>query len=202
MTNPNESETSVFNRPTPGLIDFLLTRRSGSAKAMEGPGPSESELRTILTAAARVPDHGKIFPWRLIVFQGNARLRAGEMFADCLRQNEPDAGEVRLEIEQRRFTRAPIVVGVVSRVTQGLAIPEWEQELSAGAVCQTMLIASVALGYIASWLTEWPAYDAGVRKRFGLADNERIAGFIYIGKPAAPLKERARPVLDDIVTMF
>ena len=192
----------TLNRSAPGTIDLLLTRRSGSAKAMTGPGPSAEELRTILTAAARVPDHGKLFPWRFIIFEGDARARFGEVLAECLKATEPDVSEERLVMERGRFLRAPVVVGVISRVREGIPIPVWEQELSAGAVCQTMLIAATSLGYVANWLTEWPAYCPPVGERLGLQPGERIAGCVYIGKPTLPLEERVRPDLDKLVTRF
>lgn len=191
----------VLNRPAPKTIDLLLSRRSGSAKAMTGPGPSPVELETILRAAARVPDHGKLFPWRFIVFEGEARARFGEMIVEALRETEKVTDE-RAALEAGRFLRAPVVVGVVSRVREAIPIPEWEQILSAGAVCQTMLLASHALGYVANWLTEWYAYHPVVRERLGLKPGERIAGFIYIGKSTVELEERVRPDMEKIVTRF
>jgi nitroreductase len=191
----------LFNRPAPGTIALLLTRRSGSAKAMTGPGPTPAELETILRAASRVPDHGKLFPWRFIVFEGEARARMGELLVDCLKQSETVTPE-RASLEAGRFLRAPLVVGVVSRVREAIPIPEWEQQLSAGAACQTMLIAAHALGYVANWLTEWCAYHPLVQERLGLKPGERIAGFIYIGKSAVALEERPRPDLARIVTRF
>jgi nitroreductase len=169
---------------------------------MTGPGPDEAELRTILTAAVRVPDHGKLFPWRFIIFEGEARARMGELIADALRESDPSVSTERLEIERARFLRAPVVVGVVSRAKSGIPIPEWEQQLSAGAVCQTMLIAATAMGLVASWITEWCAYDSRVGERLGLGNGERIAGFVYIGKPAVPLEERVRPELEKLVSWF
>ena len=197
----NSTPKDVFNRPAPQTIDLLLSRRSGSAKAMTGPGPDAEELRTILRAAARVPDHSKLFPWRFIVFEGEARARFGELLVECLKQTETVSAE-RAALEAGRFLRAPVVVGVVSRGRGGIPIPEWEQQLSAGAVCQTMLIAAHALGYVANWLTEWCAYHPLVLERLGLKPGERIAGFIYIGKSAVPLEERARPDMEKIVTRF
>ena len=197
-----DNAAHIFNRPAPGTIDLLLTRRSGSAKAMTGPGPDAEELRTILTAAARVPDHGKLFPWRFILFEGEARARFGEVLAECLKATEADVSEERLAMERGRFLRAPVVVGVISRVREGIPIPVWEPELSAAAACQTMLIAATSLGYVANWLTEWPAYNPLVSERLDLQQGERVAGFVYIGKSAMPLEERARPDLDRIVTRY
>jgi nitroreductase len=169
---------------------------------MTGPGPSPDQLRAILTAAARAPDHGKLFPWRFILFEGEARARAGEVLAECLAQSEPGAAPERLEMERGRFLRAPVVVAVASRARESIPIPVWEQELSAGAVCQTMLIAATAMGFVANWLTEWCAFNALVKERLGLKPGERIAGFVYIGTAAAPLEERVRPDMDKIVTRF
>jgi nitroreductase len=196
-----DNATHTLNRPAPGTIDLLLSRRSGSAKAMTGPGPSAEELRTILTAAARGPDHGKLFPWRFILFEGDARARFGELLAECLTATEP-VTEERLAMERGRFLRAPVVIAVISRVREGIPIPVWEQQLSAGAACQTMLIAATSLGYVANWITEWPAYNPLVSERLCLQPGERIAGCIYIGKPAMPLEERLRPDLDKLVTRF
>jgi len=196
-----DSATPALNR-TASTLDLLLTRRSGSAKAMTGPGPSPDQLRTVLTAAARVPDHGKLFPWRFIVFEGEARARAGEVLAQCLAESEPGAASERLETERGRFLRAPVVVAVVSRARESIPIPVWEQELSAGAVCQTMLIAATAMGFVANWLTEWCAFNALVKERLGLRPGERIAGFVYIGTAAAPVEDRVRPDMEKIVTRF
>lgn len=191
----------ALNRPAPDALDLLLTRRSGSAKAMTGPGPNADQLRAILTAAARVPDHGKLFPWRFVLFEGDARARFGEVLAQCLKAGE-ETTEERLAMERARFLRAPVVVAVISRVREGIPIPAWEQELSAGAVCQTMLIAATAMGFVANWLTEWPAYNPLVAEKLGLGAGERVAGFVYIGHPAQPLEERVRPDLDKIATRY
>jgi len=191
-----------LNDLSAGMIGLLLSRRSGSAKTMRGPGPSVAELDTILQAAARVPDHGKLAPWRFIVFEGEARARMGEICARCVLEDEPQAGEARLLLERERFLRAPLVVGVVSRAREGIPIPEWEQILSAGAACQTLVLAVHAMGYVANWITEWCAYHPRVRERIGLKSGERMAGFIYIGKPAAPLEERSRPAVAALVTRF
>jgi nitroreductase len=197
-----DSATPALNRPAPDAIDLLLTRRSGSAKAMTGPGPSPAQLETILAAAMRVPDHGKLFPWRFIVFANDGRRRMGELLVEALRESEPQATPERLNMERHRFLRAPVVIAVVSRTREQIPIPEWEQILSAGAVCQTMLIAAHALGFVANWLTEWPAYHPVVKERLGLKPGERIAGFVYIGTPSLALEERVRPDPTKVVTQF
>jgi nitroreductase len=202
MNETSDTDAPVLNRPASACLDLLLSRRSGSAKAMTGPGPSPEQLRQILTCGARVPDHGKLAPWRFIVFEGEGRAHMGEILADVVSTTEHDASPERLTLERNRFLRAPIVIGVVSRVREGLPIPEWEQILSSGASCMSMVIAAHALGFVANWITEWCAFHPLVRERLGLKSGERIAGFIYIGTPAAPLQERVRPDLDSLVTRF
>lgn len=195
-------EPAQINVSVPDAIRFLLTRRSGSAKRMKGPGPSPGELETILNAAMRVPDHGKLAPWRFIVFEGDGRAAFGERLQDILKANEPDASAERLEIERTRFMRAPVVVGVISRVRTDVPIPEWEQTLSAGAACFALSLAARALGYVAAWVTEWCAYDARVREVLALGANERVAGFIYLGQPSDVLEDRPRPQLSAHITRF
>ncbi|HKD22845.1 MAG TPA: nitroreductase, partial [Rhizomicrobium sp.] len=165
-------------------------------------GPSPAQLREILAAGARAPDHGKLAPWRFILFEGEARGQMGRLLAECVCESEPQASEERLSQERRRFLRAPVVVGVISRVREGIPIPEWEQVLSAGAVCENILVASHAMGFVANWITEWCAYHPRVREALGLKSGERVAGFIYIGTAAAPLEERVRPDLDALITRF
>ncbi|HTW34533.1 MAG TPA: nitroreductase [Rhizomicrobium sp.] len=194
--------TALLNDVNAGTLGLLLSRRSGSAKTMKGPGPSPGQLRAILSAAARAPDHGKLAPWRFILFEGEARTAIGELLAECVKESEPQASEERTALERGRFLRAPVVVGVVSRVRENIPIPEWEQVLSAGAVCENMLIAAHAEGFVANWITEWYAYHPRVKERLGLKSGERIAGFIYIGTSAAPLEERVRPDLDSLITRF
>jgi nitroreductase len=160
------------------------------------------QLQQILAAASRTPDHGKLFPWRFIVFEGDARRRMGELLVESLLVSEPQAATERVEMERGRFLRAPVVIGVVSRVREAIPIPEWEQILSAGAACQNLMLAAHALGFVANWITEWPAYNPDVKARLGLKPGERIAGFIYLGTSAVALEERPRPALNEIVTWF
>lgn len=181
------------------VIDLLLSRRSVSANSLGEPGPSAAELELILRAASRVPDHKKLVPWRFLLFQGEAREAFGKVLAEVCATEESDPGAFRLENEAKRFLRAPIVIAVISRVVKNPAAPEWEQVLSAGAACQNLILAATALGYGVQWITEWYGYSKGVRKALSLADNERVAGFIYIGTPEEKPDERERPKLSDIV---
>src|SRR5579863_5517478 len=174
-------------------LKLLTTRRSFKATELAGPAPSPAEIDTLLTIASRVPDHGKLTPWRFIVFEGEARQRAGAVIAGAFRAKYPDAKPEHVEAERQRLMRAPLVVAVVSRAAPHVKIPEWEQVLSAGAVCMSLLVAARALGFSATWLTGWPAYDARFRKAIGLAEPERVAGFIHVGKATAAIEDRPRP---------
>ena len=182
-------------------IALLQRRRSAPPAIMTGPGPTAEELQTILTVASRVPDHGKLAPWRFIVFEGKARDRAGRIALDIRLEDMPELDEDGRAAELGRFARAPLVIGVVSRAAPHVKIPEWEQVLSAGAVCMTTVVAARALGFSPAWLTEWPAYDPRFRAVIGLAEHERIAGFIHIGRAPA-IEDRPRPPLAEIVTTF
>ena len=186
----------------PNAIELLKIRRSVKPREMTAPGPSPSELDTILTIGARVPDHGKLAPWRFIVFEGDARERAGEVIARVFAQKNPSALTAEIEIEKRRLTDAPLVIGVVSFTRPHPKVPAWEQELSAGASAMNMVTAATALGYGACWLTGWFAFDRDVLEGFGLKADEKFAGFIHIGTPSKPSTDRPRPPLSDIVTRF
>jgi nitroreductase len=186
----------------PEAIDLLKSRRSVKPIELGGPGPSPGELATLLTVASRVPDHGKLTPWRFIVFEGDARLKASEIIGEAFRRKRPDATPDQVEHEKRRLARAPLVIAVVSRAGPHGKIPEWEQVLSAGAAATSLVFAAHALGFAASWLTEWYAYDRGVLDALGLKPDEKIAGFVHIGRPAKSVEDRPRPPLADIVTRF
>jgi nitroreductase len=183
-------------------LRLLQTRRSVKPLELGGPGPTASELETLLTVASRVPDHGKLAPWRFIVFEGDARLVAGKLIAEVFQANKPDATADQIEFERNRLARAPLTIAVVSRAAPHVKIPEWEQLLSAGAAAMNLVTTAHALGYAASWLTEWYAYDQRVLEKFGLAPHERVAGFVHIGRAARPPEDRERPRLADIVTRF
>lgn len=186
---------------TNAILEFLQKRRSAKAILLTAPGPTPAELETILACAARVPDHKKLVPWRFVVFEGEARAAFGEVLARTVAAEEKEPpSAVRLEAERGRLTRAPTVVCVVSRVVPNPGAPEIEQLLSCGASAFNLCLAANALGYGTCWLTEWYSFSAGIHKALGLADNERIAGFVYIGTDSAPQEDRERPNLADIVT--
>ncbi len=185
------------------VLSFLLTRRSVKPVQMTEPGPSVTQLQQILTVAARVPDHKKLVPWRFIVFEGDGRRRFGDALADACRAEETEPpSHVRLDTERRRFMDAPLVVAVVSRVTPTRGAPEWEQILSAGAACFNLCLAANSLGFASNWLTGWYAYSPAIKAHLGLADDERIAGFVYIGSANDTPPDRERPDLTRIVTHY
>lgn len=196
----SKKHDAAFNHPAPHALDLLLTRRSGSAKAMEGPGPSKKQIEDILRAGARAPDHGKLFPWRFILFEGKGRQRMGDILAEVAEAEGERTKQV--EEERIRFLRAPLVIGVISAAREQHKVPVWEQELSAGAVCQNILIAATAQGFVGNWLTEWYAYHPAVKQKMGLKPGERVAGFIYVGTAKDALEERPRPEMEKIVSIF
>lgn len=150
-------------------------------------------MRELLSCAVRVPDHGKLVPWRFIAIAGEARHALGEFLAARSLERDPDAAPALVEKDRLRFSHAPLVLGVIARLTPGHKVPEQEQLLSGGAVCFQLLQAADALGFGAQWLTGWAAYDAAVAARLGLADHERVLGFIHLGTAREPVPERERP---------
>lgn len=191
--SPQFGETLAPHHRNDATLKLLAERRSTVAKNMTEPGPSPEQIDDLIRIATRVPDHGKIAPWRFVLFQGDARVRFGNILRKVYESTNPDAPEELLEFEAGRFTRAPLVICIVSTVLERHKIPTWEQELSSGAVGQQLLIAASAMGFAAQWLTEWYAYDPMVKDALGLRSGERVAGFIYIGTATEDAIERVRP---------
>jgi nitroreductase len=181
-------------------IELLKTRRSPSASDLAEPGPDDSQLQTLLTAAARVPDHGKLVPWRFLVLTKKGRAPIAEALTECFRKDHPQATPDQIEKERSRFANSPLIIIVISRAAPHPKIPEWEQVLSAGAVCMNLVQAAHALGFGANWLTGWPAYDRSSLDILGVQANERVAGVVHIGTASGTREDRARPNLDEIVT--
>lgn len=197
MTTPGV----VSARNIPDMIDFLRVRRSSKVAALGLPGPGPGQIDTMLALAARVPDHGKLVPWRFIVFEGDARIRAGECLRQAFLAENPDASPDKLDLEAARFQRAPVVIAIVSSLRDGKA-PEWEQVLSAGAACFNLCLSANAQGFATTWLTEWYAYSPGFAALMGLGDRERFAGFVYIGTAKQAPEERERPDIGAITRRF
>lgn len=187
----------MFN-DTSTPLTLLATRRSGKPRDMVAPGPDAAELRDLVMLAARVPDHGKLAPWRFVIVAPDQREALAAVITDAYRAERPQAGRLEIEAMEQFARQAPSLVVVLSSPAPASHIPLWEQELSAGAVCMNLLTAVTAAGYVGGWLTGWPAFSERVRDAFGSAP-ERIAGFVFIGTPAKPLEERPRPDADTIV---
>lgn len=187
---------------TSSVLNFLKTRKSASAKAMEGEGPTPAQLDEILTCAVRVPDHGKLAPWRFILWEGEARASFGGQMQARWRELHPDHSEATLEFVRGLFLRAPMVLGVISTAATHPKIPVWEQQMSAGAVCMNIVLAATAMGVGCQWNTDWVAYDAGIATVMGLQPHEKVAGLIYLGTPTGPLEDRPRPDAMSLLTRW
>jgi nitroreductase len=182
--------------PSSAVVDFLAKRRSASAMTLTAPGPDAIQLAELLRLAARVPDHGKLSPWRFVILRGPAKDAFAEKIAALA---DRQANPVKANAALRKLTRPPVAVAVISRYIPG-EIAEWEQRLSAAAVCQQMLLAAAALGWGANWITDWYSYDTSAREILGLGDGEQVAGFLYLGTASEPPQERARPDVAALTT--
>jgi nitroreductase len=185
---------------TSSVLAFLKSRKSASAKAMTGPGPTDAQLAEILEIAVRVPDHGKLTPWRFILFAGDARAKVGEGFAAVWAKLHPEHGPDSLVFQSGLFMRAPMVLAVVSTAASHSKIPLWEQQLSSAAVCYNIVLAATAMGFAAQWQTDWVAYDAAAKAAMGVLDAEQVAGLIYIGTSSVELEDRPRPDASALLT--
>jgi nitroreductase len=186
---------------TPALnpLDFLDQRRSVPARQLGEPGPDAAQLERLLQAAVRVPDHGKLVPWRLLAIRGDARARLGRSLAGIHAQQEPDVAPSVLDKDRERFNFAPLIVTVIARIeADHPKIPAQEQLLSAGCVAYNLLLGAQALGFGAQWLTGWAAYDGEVARLLGLGANERVVAFVHVGTAKEPAPERARPAIADV----
>ncbi|ACG78637.1 nitroreductase family protein [Phenylobacterium zucineum HLK1] len=183
--------------PVPEVLRFLALRRSAPALTLAEPGPSSDQLGDLLRLAGRAPDHGKLSPWRFVLLEGEAKTA----FADRLEALARGRGDATQAAKLGKLRTPPLAIVVVSRVKPG-AIPEWEQVLSAGAVCTNLLNAAQAMGYGANWITDWYSFDSEAQRVLGLAEHERVAGFIMIGTPREPPLERERMDVGSLVTRW
>jgi nitroreductase len=179
------------------ILSLLATRRSGRPRDLVGAGPSAAELEQILAVAARVPDHGKLSPWRFVTVDEKARDELASLFRAALAAEDPDAPAAKAEKSDELARSGGTLVVLVSAPVPEHKIPLWEQELSCGAAGMNLLLAAHALGFVAGWVTGWQAYSPTVTAAL-CAPDERIAGFIFIGQPGRELEERPRPALDDV----
>jgi nitroreductase len=186
----------------PALRDYLLIRRSVGIAFLQEPGPDAAELADLLTIGTRVPDHGKLTPWRLIVIAGDARAAIGERLAAIQRRRNPGLDEQSLDNERRQFLPAPLTIGVLSSPKPSEKIPQFEQLLSAANVAFNLEHGAFALGYAATWVTRWFAYDDEAAAMIGAQPGERFVGFVHIGSPKAVIEDRPRPPLESVVTQW
>jgi nitroreductase len=187
---------------TSSTIDFLLSRKSAPIGELRGPGPTQEEIRTLLTIASRVPDHGRLAPWRFILYRGDARVDVGRQLAELAEKREGPLTDARREQELTRFSRAPLVVGIVHIPRDNPKIPQWEMLLSGGAAAMNLIIAANAMGYGTNWITNWYSDIAEGRAILGLEPHERVIGFVHIGNFEGEAFERPRPDLDAIVSDY
>src|SRR5579885_2173486 len=180
--------------------DFLVARRSTPARQLGEPGPDATQLQRLLAAAIRVPDHGKLAPWRLLLIRGEARRQLGAALAELHRRKDPAVAAAQLDKDRERFAFAPLAIAVIARLAPDHPkIPLQEQLLSAGCVAYNLLLGAQTLGYGAQWLTGWAAYDREAAALLGLAEEERVIGFVHIGTVLKPATEGPRPALAEVV---
>ena len=179
-------------------LTLLETRRSAKPRDMTGPGPTEVELQRMLAIAARTPDHGKLAPWRFVIVSPDQRDQLAALLRQALAEHDPSATTAHHDKEEEFARQAPALVVLVSAPIQGHKVPTWEQELSCGAAGMNLVLGAHALGYAAGWLTGWRAYNERVRAAF-CGPGERIAGFVFIGRPGRELEERPRPEVASVV---
>lgn len=186
----------------PELVEYFLKRRSVTLPFLAEPAPSADELETLLTIASRVPDHGKLAPWRMITYSGDQRVEVGSRLAEIAKANDPTISDEQLEVERNQFLPAPLTIGVVSSTQIHPKIPEFEQLISAGCVAFNLIHAAFALGYGAHWITRWFCYDPAAAAMLGAKADEKFVGFVHIGTPTTRLDERDRPELANIVSAW
>lgn len=187
----------------PDALTLLATRRSAPSTSLRAPGPDEAQIETILTLASRVPDHGKLVPWRFILYRDPHKALIGDKLVEVLLADKPNADAATIEKERGRFQAAPIVIGLISTArADHPKIPEWEMILAAGAVAQNMLLAANALGFGAQWLTGPAAYDERLKAYLGVEPGERVAGFVHVGTAAEAWPDRPRPVIAEITSTW
>lgn len=184
------------------MRDYLTTRRSVGQAFLKEPGPNAAELEQILTIGTRVPDHGKLSPWRLVLYSGDERALIGEKLAAMAKAKTPDMDAASLEREQMRFLPPPLTIGVLSAPKPHPSVPEWEQFLSAGNVAFNLVHAAFALGYAANWVSRWYSMDDAAARMLGARDGERFVAFVQIGTPSAAIEDRPRPRLNQIVSRW
>lgn len=187
---------------TQTTLDLLDRRRSVPSRQLGEPAPDDATLKRLLEAAIRVPDHGKLEPFRIRVLRGDAKRQFGARLAKLAVEANPDLSDAKREKEERRYDYAPLVLVVSAKIDDESKVPVLEQDLTAGCVAYNVLLGAQALGYGAQWLTGWAAYDRDVAKLLGMKKNEHVIGFLHIGTPSMDAPERERPAYDEIVSVW
>jgi nitroreductase len=187
---------------TQTTLDLLDHRRSVPSRQLGEPAPDETTLKRLLEAAIRVPDHGKLEPFRIRVLRGEAKRQFGAHLAKLAVEANPDLSDAKREKELRRYDHAPLVLVVSAKIDEESKVPELEQNLTAGCVAYNVLLGAQALGFGAQWLTGWAAYDRNVATFLGMKKSEHVIGFLHIGTPSMDAPERERPVYDEIVSVW
>lgn len=184
------------------IIEFMLARSSAPIPELREPAPSDAEIETMITIASRVPDHGRLEPWRFILYRGEVRHRIGEQLAALAEKREGPLTEGRRNQELTRFSRAPLVIGVVSSPKENIKIPQWEMFLSGGAAAMNLIVAANGLGYRTNWITNWYSDVEEGRRILGLAPHERVVGFVHIGSFDGSAPERPRPEVGKLYSEY
>jgi nitroreductase len=187
---------------SPSVVEFLLARKSAPIAELKEPAPGEEQIATMLAIASRVPDHGMLSPWRFVLYRGESRVKVGELLAVRAEERDGPLNDARRQQERTRFSRAPLVIGVVSRQLEHPKIPQWEMMLSGGAAAMNLLLAANALGFGANWITNWYSDDAEGRRILGLAPSERVIGFVHVGTYDGVPFDRPRPDVDTLVSDY
>jgi nitroreductase len=195
---PSHMGDALPLHPFPEVLEFLALRRSASAVTLTGPGPTDIELHDLLRVATRVPDHGKLTPWRFILLPTEAKAA----YAAKLEALAESRGDVKAAAKLAKLKAPPMGVAVISSPIEGGDIPEWEQILSSAVVCTNLLYGAGAMGYGANWITDWYAYDEEAKAILGLKARERVSGFVFIGTAAEPPLERVRPDPSTLTTVW
>lgn len=199
--SPKENEPADAMRESAETLALLARRRSSKVAHLVEPGPTREQLDALLHLAGRVPDHGKLGPWRFVIIEGEARARAGAALSRVI-ENDDGVDQSRKDGARGLFLRAPLCVMVVFSPVELKKVPEWEQQMSAAAAAYTLLLGAHAMGYAGCWLTEWPAFDARARAALGLAEHERVAGFVYLGSTREQATERVRADVSTRISRF
>jgi nitroreductase len=196
------TEAPLMLPPATETLALMQRRRSAPLRGLVEPGPTAEELRHMLSLAARVPDHGRLVPWRFIVVAGEGRAQLGARLDALYASQNPELPASKADMWTLYLKRAPVTVVLVARPDPAAKVPEWNQVLSVGAAGMALTLAASALGFATQWLLKWPGRDPQAAALVGARPGERIAGFIHIGRPVAIAEDRPRPALDDVVVAW